>query len=117
MSAGKFHKEAEIILPKLRSRRGTAALITLALFTAAILGIRAWLFADLPSVEDLSGGLHRPSIRITDRYGRPLYEVIGDEEGRHAVVSLEEIPQACIDATIATEDRNFYTNPGVEPAA
>jgi membrane peptidoglycan carboxypeptidase len=94
-----------------------AFLIILVLLAAAILGIRAWLFTDLPGVEDLSGGMHRPSIRITDRYGRPLYEVIGDEEGRHTVVALEDIPQACIDATIATEDRNFYTNPGVEPIA
>src|SRR5574341_103372 len=117
MSTGKFHRAVRIILARLRSRRGMALLILLALLTAAILGVRAWLFADLPSVEDLSGGLHRPSIRITDRYGRPLYEVIGDEEGRHTVVSLEDIPQACIDATIATEDRNFYTNPGIEPAA
>ncbi len=85
------------------------------LLAAAFLGLRVWLFAGLPDVNDkLSTGLHRPSIRITDRYGRLLYEVIGDQAGRHTAISLDSIPQPCIEATIATEDANFYTNPGVD---
>lgn len=81
---------------------------------AATLVIRAWLFADLPPIDDLAAGLHTPSIRITDRHGRLLYEVIGEEEGRHTVVALDDVPQNCINATIATEDSNFYQNPGVD---
>ncbi len=84
------------------------------LLAGAAAGLQAWLFTDLPDVDDLSAGLHTPSIRITDRRGRLLYEVIGEEAGRHTVVPLDAIPQACLDATIATEDANFYTNPGVD---
>jgi 1A family penicillin-binding protein len=91
-----------------------AAGILIALAAGAALGLRAWLFTDLPNVADLSAGLHTPSIRITDRRGRLLYEVIGEETGRHTVVPLDEIPQACRDATVATEDAHFYTNPGVD---
>src|SRR5687768_1667156 len=98
---------------KSRHRILVSALI-LAVLMAAALGIRAWLFVDLPSVDDLSAGLHQPSLRITDRYGRLLYEVIGEEAGRNSVVALDRIPQSCIDATIATEDANFRTNPGID---
>ncbi len=91
-----------------------AATLLIILLAAAAIGVWLWLFADLPNVDDLSAGLHTPSIRITDRKGRLLYEVIGEEAGRHTVVPLEAIPQVCIDATLATEDVNFYRNPGVD---
>lgn len=96
-----------------RKRWALIAALVLAL-SAAIVGVRLWLFTDLPDVDDLSAGLHHPSIRITDRDGRLLYEIIGEEAGRHSPVSLDEVPQTCIDATIATEDANFYRNPGVD---
>jgi penicillin-binding protein 1C len=87
------------------------------LLTGGGLWLHAWLFVDLPPVDDLSASLYRPSIRIVDRQGRLLYEVIGAEEGRHTVAALESIPRTCIEATIATEDAHFYTNPGVDSRA
>ncbi|GAB4474681.1 MAG: PBP1A family penicillin-binding protein [Anaerolineae bacterium] len=81
---------------------------------AAGLALWLWLLRDLPDVCSISQGFRTPSIRITDRQGRLLYEVIGEEAGRHTVVPLDEIPQACRDATIATEDVRFYTNPGID---
>ncbi|MBN1427496.1 MAG: PBP1A family penicillin-binding protein [Anaerolineae bacterium] len=105
----------EPLLCRLRAgRRWLIAGGALVVLIGIMWGIRAWLFIDLPDVADLSQGLHIPSIRITDRYGRPLYEVIGDNAGRHTVVPLEQIPPACRQATIATEDATFYTNPGVD---
>ena len=44
----------------------------------------------------------------------PLYEALDQQGGRHAVVGLETIPLDCRQATIATEDRSFYHNPGVD---
>ena len=98
----------------MRYRWGVVVGLLVVLLGSAGLGIRAWLFTDLPDVDDLDAGLHTPSIRITDRYGRPLYEVMGEAKGRHTVVPLEAIPSECVQATIATEDANFYTNPGVD---
>jgi 1A family penicillin-binding protein len=89
------------------------SLVTLLIGGVAI-AIYFWLFAGLPALGDLEAGLHTPSIQITDRQGRLLYEVIGEEGGRNTVVSLERIPPACRQATIATEDANFYTNAGVD---
>jgi penicillin-binding protein 1C len=96
-------------------RRPIARLAALiAVLVGAALGVRAWLFVGLPDIDDLSAGLHTPSIRITDREGRLLYEVIGEQGGRNTVVPLDAVPAACQQATIATEDAHFYTNPGVD---
>lgn len=72
------------------------------------------LFGDLPSLDTLETNLVVPSIRITDRNGQLLYEDLADDGGRHTLVSLDSIPLALRQATIATEDANFYQNPGVD---
>ena len=83
-------------------------------FLVSGLGLLLWLFWDLPDLANLPNNLATPSIRITDRHGRILYELQPDASGRHTPVSLEAIPESLKLATIATEDRNFYTNPGVD---
>jgi 1A family penicillin-binding protein len=84
------------------------------LFMALGLGGWFWLFGDLPALDVLPQRLNTPSVRIVDRYGRLLYEALDEGGGRHVVVPLESIPMACQQAAIATEDRRFYTNPGVD---
>src|SRR5215510_9475197 len=71
-------------------------------------GLYVWIFADLPAIERLPAGLMLPSSRILDRYGRLLYQIIDRAGGQNTEVPLSRIPQALIEATIATEDRNFY---------
>jgi len=53
---------------------------------------------------------------IVDRYGELLAEVV-PEEGFRTWVGLNRIPQALRDAIIATEDRSFYENPGIDRRA
>ena len=50
---------------------------------------------------------------IYDRNGKLLVELF--PQGKRTWVPLERISQHLIDATIATEDATFYTNPGVDP--
>lgn len=75
-----------------------------------------WLFADLPSIDQLQAGMALPSTRIYDRSGRLLYEILADSQtsGRNTAVPLTSIPQACQRAVISTEDANFYDHPGVD---
>jgi penicillin-binding protein 1C len=73
-----------------------------------------WLSHDLPAWDSLPERLHTPSVRIVDRNGRLLYEALDDMGGRHVVVPMSSIPLACQQAAIATEDRRFYTHPGVD---
>ncbi len=52
--------------------------------------------------------------RLYDRHGALLAERWS--EGRRTWIPLNRISKHLIDATIATEDATFYTNPGVDPA-
>ncbi len=84
--------------------------------TLFFLSSLAYLFYDLPSIEDIPQGLNQPSVKITDRSGRPLYEILPTEGGRNAALSADNLPQCMKDATIAVEDKTFYQNPGVDIA-
>ena len=77
-------------------------------------GYLRYVFGDLPSIDDLPLATMTPSVRITDRNGRLLYEIIPQESGRNTVLSIENIPACLKEATIAVEDKNFYTNPGLD---
>jgi penicillin-binding protein 1C len=89
-------------------------LILPGLLLGFLLAVWFYLFRDLPHIDALSEHLNQPSVRIVDRNERLLYEIIPSEGGRHAVISLASIPQCMKDATIAVEDSNFYSNPGVD---
>ncbi len=80
----------------------------------SLAGLAAWVLVDLPDVLALGQTVPRPSMRIVDRHGRPLYDVIDQENGRNTVLSLDDIPVRLRQATIATEDKTFYTNPGFD---
>jgi 1A family penicillin-binding protein len=92
-------------------------LFILIVLASAALGIRAWLFVDLPSLDTLASNLAAPSTKILDRHGRLLYTISDPHAGRHTPIPLAEIPLTCRQATIATEDANFYANPGVDAYA
>ena len=96
------------------NRRTKYILIALA---CGLFLIGLWLstiFSGLPSLDNLSANLHQPSVRITDRNDRLLYEFLTAGGGRNAVLPFDSIPQCMKDATIAVEDKNFYQNPGVD---
>ncbi len=77
-------------------------------------GLYAWLLHDLPDPADLEDGRIVPSTRIYDRHGRVLYEIVDLYEGSHAFIGLDELPACIVQATVATEDANFYSHPGVD---
>ncbi len=53
--------------------------------------------------------------RIYDRTGQVLlYEIFDPQGGNRTVVPLDQMPTNLINATVALEDRNFWTNPGYD---
>src|SRR5664279_6189855 len=98
------------------STRTKLALIVAVLILALGVGAYFWLFADLPSINQLQAGLALPSTRIYDRNGKLLYEILADSQtsGRNTAIPLASIPKECQQAAISTEDANFYSNPGVD---
>ncbi|MBE2184919.1 MAG: PBP1A family penicillin-binding protein, partial [Anaerolineae bacterium] len=83
---------------------------------AAGLAFAVWLLWDLPTIDRLQAGMALPSTRIYDRNHRLIYEILSDSEtgGLNTAVPLSEIPMTCRQATIAVEDANFYSHPGVD---
>lgn len=88
----------------------------LAITVASAAVLYGWALKDLPDTDKLVERLNSPSVRITDREWRLLYEILPAEGGRHTPLPLEAMPLALRQATIATEDSSFYLNPGVDLA-
>jgi len=101
--------------------------IIVALFSVVILSLMGGtvlLFSyysiarTLPSVEDLQTRASQfETTRILDRNGNLLYEILDPSAGRRTYVPLSQISPVLIGATIATEDKDFYSHPGLDPAA
>jgi penicillin-binding protein 1C len=99
---------------KRKSRVGILVSFLLALLVLSGVWISIRVFSDLPDLDSLPTHLNTSSVRLTDRTGRLLYEIIPQEGGRHSPIPLEKIPLQLQQATIATEDANFYQHPGVD---
>lgn len=73
------------------------------------------LFATLPA--DLTAPNDTSTV-LTDRHGHPLRRfLVNDEEVVSAYATIAEIPQDLIDATVAAEDKRYWTHGGIDFAA
>lgn len=87
---------------------------------------RVWVFFFAALVILLVGYLALPtskqdfaleknhSLVVLDRNGRLLREVLSSEFASSRPVSLNEVPPMLIHATIAAEDKHFYTHGGID---
>ena len=101
----------------MRKWRFNQKTILLGLLSILILGpaiALAVLWFNLPSVEGLHARAQPPTTKILDRHGRLLYEIIDPRVGHHTPLPMSKIPLKLQQATIAVEDANFYSNPGVD---
>ena len=74
-----------------------------------------WFFSkDLPPVDDLRA-IKFETTRIYDRYGNLLYEMYDPDQGKRTYITIDLMPRTLISATIATEDKSFQENTGVDP--
>jgi membrane peptidoglycan carboxypeptidase len=110
------------------SRRPKAAVTRIGAFAGAV-GIFMALFAlfagtavasaisffttDLPAVGDLAAAPLPLSTLIYDRSGQHLLYRLEDQ--RRALVTLAQVPPLMMDATVAIEDKTFWSNPGIDP--
>ncbi len=68
------------------------------------------VFKDLPSLDQLTTRKQPLTTRILDRNGKLLYRIFKDEN--RTLVPLTRISQDMINATIAIEDKEFFTHMG-----
>ncbi len=73
-------------------------------------GIYLFIFKDLPQPNQLTQDAQIVTTKILSRDGEVLYKIYKDEN--RTLVKLDDIPQYLIDATIATEDKDFYYHRG-----
>ena len=58
-----------------------------------------------------------PSTLVVDRQGVPLYEARSGDGTRTVKLTSDSLPPMLVAATIAAEDRRFWSHPGVDPIA
>lgn len=98
--------------------------LTSAVGMGAGLGGAAYYVSKLPPVdpehlaENIAlNGISSQTTKIYDRNGTLLYDFVDEDTGRREELPLNEISPLVISATIAAEDANFYSNPGIDPFA
>lgn len=77
-----------------------------------------WIASELPRPEELQlRQFQFETTNIYDRNGNLLWEIVDPNFGRRTYVPISNIDRDVINATVATEDRFFYQNVGVDPIA
>ena len=73
---------------------------------------------DLPNVGELRQRASTfETTRILDRNGNLLYEILDPSAGRRTYVPLSKISPYLVAATVATEDKEYYSHPGFDAFA
>ena len=87
------------------------------LAAASVVTIYNYYAKDLPAPGEIvtQTNLQFKTTRIYDRTGQILlHEIFDPQGGNRTVVSLDKMPSHLVNATVALEDRNFWTNPGFD---
>lgn len=67
---------------------------------------------ELPNPKIMSLQDSAQTTKIYDRNGRLLYQIYSNQN--RTVIPLSEVPKSLQEATIAIEDKDFYSNPGFD---
>jgi len=105
----------KITLPRIRLPRISPRKIIVILFSVLLLFTIYYLlftiFSDLPNPNKLITREQVLSTKIYDRNGELLYKIYRTQN--RTLVRLDEVPLYLRQATIAIEDREFYSHPGL----
>jgi membrane peptidoglycan carboxypeptidase len=86
-------------------------------FIGGTVAVYAYLTSKLPSTNAMAERQRFQSTFIYARDGTLLNEVMDPNGGRRLVVDLKDISKYLVNATVATEDPTFFTNPGIDTTA
>jgi membrane peptidoglycan carboxypeptidase len=94
--------------------RGLGVLVAVVLVVGFAVDAYAQSFFDsLPSIQGLDSNAFAGDTLITDRNGGVLADV-GNHGDHRLAVRLKDVSPVAIQATVAIEDKGFYTNPGFD---
>ncbi|MGH2450664.1 MAG: transglycosylase domain-containing protein [Candidatus Limnocylindria bacterium] len=80
----------------------------------AAASVVGYFAADLPAAYELTNVPVPLTTFIYDRTGEHLLYTLADEQ--RELISLSEVPELMQQATVAIEDKTFWTNPGIDVA-
>lgn len=110
-----YPPEKHFQLPQLHLRvfRPTTLFVLLFSLSIFVAGFATWryIFKDLPSPRTLTTRRQALTTRIFDRKGQLLFKFYKNEN--RTLAPLPEIPLSLRQATIAIEDKDFYSHPGI----
>src|SRR5437588_2808353 len=108
---GQHHRRVALL-------RGLGVFVAVVLVLGFAVDAYAQSFFDsLPSIHGLDTAAFAGDTLITDRNGNKLAD-IGYHTGDHRLaVRLKDVSPNMVNATIAIEDKNFYSNPGFDTMA
>jgi len=91
--------------------------LTLVAGVATAVGVYSYYAKDLPDPNEIVTRQESfETTKIYDRTGKVvLMEVIDPRRGDRTLLPLEQIPEDFRNATIALEDKTFYSNIGIDP--
>ena len=94
-----------------RPRFAAACAVALTLFACALLLRLGPIDPKLLDLDDTT------STVVVDRRGAPLYESLSGDGTRSVHLDQRSLPELLVGATIAAEDRRYWSHPGVDPIA
>jgi penicillin-binding protein 1C len=94
-----------------------STMLTVVLAIGSVVGVYGYYAKDLPDPNEIVTRQETfETTKIYDRTGRVLLmEVIDPRRGDRTLLPLEQIPEDFRNATIALEDKTFYSNLGIDP--
>jgi len=73
-------------------------------------------FDSLPSIQGLDSAGFAGDTLITDNTGKVVLADVGNHGDHRLAVKLKDVSPIAVQATVAIEDKGFYTNPGIDLA-
>src|SRR5438874_1589956 len=71
-------------------------------------------FDSLPSIQGLDSATFAGDTLITDSTGKVVLADVGNHGDHRLAVKLKDVSPVAVQATVAIEDKGFYTNPGID---
>jgi membrane peptidoglycan carboxypeptidase len=97
--------------------RGLAAVVAIVFVLGLAADAYAQSFFDsLPSIQGLDSAAFAGDTLITDSTGKVVLADVGNQGDHRLAVKLKDVNPVVIQATVAIEDRGFYSNPGFDLA-
>ncbi len=115
MAHRRYQRQQKISAHWLRHHKGKLirwGIVLLGVFLLVSAGTVLWWSKDLPDPETINQGRITESTKIYDATGQHLLYEIGD--AKRTNVPLNKISSYLVQATLATEDDNFYQHHGIE---